>query len=330
MKILVTGATGFVGSALTRQLLAGGAEVRILRRATSRMDLLGDAAANVEHVVGDVTDPASVHDAMQNITHVYHTAATIIMGGPQAGRHQHHVNVYGTACIVNAALHTGVKRLVHTSSIAALGRRDEPVMTQTEHAVWRDTGLQTPYAVSKHLAELEIHRGIAEGLDAVMVNPSLIFGPGRSGENTMLLAERVRNGRVPAVPIGGINVVDVEDVAAGHIKAMARGRIGERYILGSENLLWKEILETLAAALGVAPPTRRFQPRLALGFATVLEAWSLVTRKAPELTRTLARNISQVSRYSNSRATQELGCAFRPFAKTAQRIATAIVGSAAA
>ncbi len=329
MKILVTGATGFVGSSLTRQLLAGGAEIRILRRATSKMDLLGESAVNVEHVVGDVTDPASVHAAMQNTTHVYHTAAAIIMGGPKSGRHQHHINVYGTACIVNAALHAGVKRLVHTSSIAALGRREEPVMTQTEHSVWRDSRLHTPYAVSKHLAELEIHRGIAEGLDAVMVNPSLILGPGRPGENTMMLAERLRQGRMPAVPIGGTNVVDVEDVATGHIKAMARGRTGERYILGSENLLWKEIMETLAAALGVASPTRRLKPRLALGLATILEAWSQVTRKTPELTRTLAHNISQVSRYSNSKATQELGCDFRPFAETAQRIALAMVGPVA-
>lgn len=330
MKILVTGATGFVGSALTRQLLASGAEIRILRRATSGMDLLGESAASVEHAVGDVTDPVSVHAAMQNITHVYHTAAAILMGGPRSGRHQRHINVYGTACIVNAALDAGVKRLVHTSSISALGRREEPVMTQTEHAVWRDSRLHTPYAVSKHLAELEIHRGIAEGLDAVMVNPSVVFGPGRPGENTMLLAERLRQGRVRAVPIGGTNVIDVEDVAAGHIKAMARGRTGERYILGSENLLWKEVLETLAAALSVSAPTRRLRPGLALALGALLEARSQVTRKTPDLTRTLARNISQVSRYSNSKATQELGCAFRPFAETAQRIAAAMVGPVAA
>ncbi len=324
MKTLVTGATGFIGSTLTRQLLDRGAEVRILRRTTSKLDLLGEAAQHVKHVLGDVTDPESLRAAMDGVQHVYHTAASVVLGGRRDRALLHRVNVYGTACVVDAALDAGVTRLVHTSSIAALGRpegRDAPI---DENTAWQASRFNTPYAVSKHEAELEIHRGIAEGLDAVMVNPSLVFGVGRPGENTRQVAERIRDGRFRAVPTGGTNVVDVEDVAAGHVRAMDYGQTGARYLLGGENLMWQAIVETLAEALGVAPPRRSFTPGLAMALASVLEAVAFVTRTRPLLTRTIARNVSQVYTFSNRKAIDDLGCTFRPFAATAKRIAEAI------
>ncbi|MCH8961424.1 MAG: SDR family NAD(P)-dependent oxidoreductase [Bacteroidetes bacterium] len=253
MKTLVTGATGFIGSELTRQLLQEGVRVRILRRATSRLDLLGEAAQHVEHVLGDVTDPPSLCEAMADVGQVYHVAAYVGLGGRRDHARLHRVNVGGTAHVVNAALEAGVERLVHTSSIAALGRPERPIDETTE---WHASSANTAYAVSKHEAELEVYRGIAEGLDAVIVNPSLVFGVGRPGENTRLIAERIRDGKIPATPGGGTNVVDVEDVAAGHRQAMRHGKTGERYLLGGENISWKTIFGTLAEALGVAPPRR--------------------------------------------------------------------------
>jgi dihydroflavonol-4-reductase len=234
------------------------------------------------------------------------------------------VNVRGTAHVVDAALETGVERLVHTSSIAALGRPENLDHPINERLVWHHSPLNTSYAVSKHEAELEVYRGLAEGLDAVIVNPSLVFGVGRSGENTYQIAERIARGSFPAIPTGSTNVVDVEDVAAGHVQAMQYGRKGERYLLGGENLSWGTIIDTLAEALGVAPPRRMLTPRLALAAATLSEAAAFITRGRPLLTRAMARSISRGYTYDNRKAVEVLGCSFRPFAATAHRMAEAI------
>ena len=324
MPTLVTGATGFIGSELTRQLLQQGANVRILHRATSRLDLLGEAAHHVEHALGDVTDPPSLHKAMDGVDRVYHAAAYVGLGGRRDRAQLHQVNVYGTACVVNAALEAGVERLVHTSSIAALGRPEQPQGSIDETAEWRASPTNTAYAISKHEAELEVYRGIAEGLDAVLVNPSLVFGVGRPGENTRRIAERIRDGKIPATPTGGTCVVDVEDVAAGHLRAMRYGKTGERYLLGGDNLSWKTIFETLAEAFGVAPPRRMMPPGVAMTLATLAEAAAFVTRRPASFTRKMARSTARVYTYDNRKAIEELGCAFRPFADTARRIAQAI------
>ncbi|MEP0546585.1 MAG: SDR family oxidoreductase [Rhodothermales bacterium] len=321
--ILVTGATGFLGSVLVRQLLAEDEPVRILRRASSALDLLGDAADHVEHAVGDVTDAASVREAMRGVASVYHTAAFVGFGGASDADKLHAVNVAGTAHVVDAALAEGIGRLVLTSSQAAFGRAEKPTGVIDETAVWVPSKTNTAYARSKHQAELEVHRGVAEGLDAVIVNPSMIFGPGRAGENTMEIVDKVRRGRMPAAPAGGTNVVDVEDVAAGHRAAMARGETGERYFLGSENLRWKTILDTLAEAFGVRGPRVVLPPPLALLAGTLSEAVAAVTRTRPTLTRETARISAHPFHYDNAKAREALGVTFRPFRATAERIAAA-------
>lgn len=321
MKTLVTGATGLLGSTLTRQLLAEDADVRILHRPSSSFNLLGDAVDRVERTVGDLTDARSLYRAMRGVQRVYHTAA-LIEGGTDADT-LYHVNVGGTANVVNAALEANVQRLVHTSSIAALGHPDTssttPVIDET--SPWRPTARATAYARSKYASELEVHRGIAEGLDAVIVNPSLIFGTGRAGTNTRRIVDVVRSGWLPGVPAGGTNVVDVKDVAAGLRKAMARGATGERYILGSENLSWKTIVATIAEAFGIEPPRHTIPPTLLIAAGWLAEGVALLTRTTPRFSRAFARNASRMRRYDNSKAVDELGCTFRPFAETAQRIA---------
>jgi dihydroflavonol-4-reductase len=226
--------------------------------------------------------------------------------------------VDGTANVVNAALRAGVRRLAHVSSIAALGLPDND-------AIIDETSSRTPaddaYARSKYHAELEIQRGIAEGLDAAIVNPSLVFGTGRAGTNTRRIVDAVRMGWMPGVPAGSTNVVDVEDVADGLRRAMARGRTGERYILGSENLSWQAIVRTLAEAFGVEPPSRTIPPALLTAVGALAEGAAWITRQPPRFTRSLARAASNNRRYSNQKAVDELGCSFRPFAETARRIA---------
>lgn len=320
--ILVTGATGFVGSALVRQLLGAGEPVRILRRPSSPLDQLGPAAGAVEHVLGDVTDPEAVAVAVAGAEIVYHVAGVVAFGRRARARLRA-VNVGGTATVVDAALAAGVGRLVHTSSIAALGRPAGGGVLD-EAAVWTRSPSNTAYAVSKRDAERGVLRGAAEGLDAVTVCPALVFGPGRTGEGTTALAERLAAGRVPLAPPGATAVVDVEDVAAGLQAACARGVAGERYVLAAENLAWTEILSTLAAPLGVPAPTRTAPPWLLTAGGVLGEAWAAVTRSDPALTREAARTAAAAFYYDGSRAERELGVTYRPFPATARRVADAL------
>lgn len=321
---LITGATGFVGSALARRLAEAGEPVRILRRATSRLDLLGDTSDAVEHAIGDVTDIESLERAMDGVDTVFHVAA-IVAFGRRARPRLRRVNVEGTANVVNAALHTGVRRLVHTSSIAALGRSAGATILD-ESAVWTPSPLNSAYAISKHDAEREVQRSVAEGLDAVIVNPALIWGPGRSGEGTFDMAERLARGHLPLAPPGTTSVVDVEDVVSGLIAARDRGGRGERTILAAETLPWPTIVATLADALGVDTP--RTAPGWLLSAGGVLgDAVGLVTRSEPPLTRETARTAQAEIGYDGSRAERELGIQYRPFAETARRIANHLSAS---
>lgn len=321
METLVTGATGLVGAALVKRLVEEGADVRIYRRPTSRLDLLGPAAHAVEHFTGDLSEPHRLQAALQGVRRVYHVAGCVEPG--RAGtRALHRVNAEGTAHVINAALAAaGVERLVHTSSIAALGRPTREGALINEATPWDNTAVRSAYARSKRAAELEVRRGIAEGLDAVMVNPALVFGVGRAGENTRRIVDAVRKGRLPAAPPGSTCAADVRDVAEGHLRAMHLGETGARYILGGENLSWRALIATLAEAFGVAPPRFTASPRLVRWGAGLARGVAWATRTPPLLPQAAVRSATERWRYDNRRAIQELGCTFRPFAATAQHLA---------
>ncbi len=318
--LLVTGATGFVGAVLTRQLVDAGRDVRIFRRDTSSLDLLGKYAERVEHAVGDLTHARSLHDAMQGVDRVYHVAAKVSFA-PGEQEALRRVNADGTANVVNAALEAGVDRLVHTSSMAAFGRPATPNGLIDETTEWEGLPHRSAYARSKRRAELEVHRGIAEGLDATIVNPSLVFGVGGPDTNTRRIVDAVRSGWLLVVPPGGTNVVDVRDVAAGLRAAMAKGKTGRRYFLGGENLSWKAFTHTLAEAFDVEPPRYIVPSSLLIVGGAVAEGFATLTRTRPFLTRSTARTASRTYRYDNTRAQTELGCTFRPFTETARHIA---------
>ena len=321
---LVTGATGFVGAVLTRRLVRDGVSVRVFRRAGSKLDLLGETAQEVEHAFGDITDGLALQKAMQGVEYVYHVAGNIGFGSSRARNRLMSVNVDGTAAVVNAALAGGVRRLVHASSVAALGRSNRPDAVLDEHAEWQRSKSSSTYGYSKYLAELEVKRGIAEGLDAVTVNPSLIFGLGRKGENTRRIADQIRRKRMLMFPAGVTNVVDVLDVADGMMRAMKYGEVGERFVLAGHNLSWEEMFDQMARACGVAPPTVRLAPAAAIFFACFSEAGAFLTRTEPLLPRANARFMSAVNRYDNTFAREKLGWRPRPFEETAQRIADAL------
>ncbi|MBN2303472.1 MAG: NAD-dependent epimerase/dehydratase family protein [Anaerolineae bacterium] len=246
---LVTGGTGFVGSHVARALVAQGCTVRILRRATSRLDAVQDIAC--EHAVGDVLDYASLVDAMQGVDWVFHVAAVADYWRSNPAR-IYEVNVDGTRNVLRAAEETGVQRVIFTSSAAAMGYRDDDDLRVVDESVrfnW-DVHL-TPYGHSKFLAEAEVYRAIQRGLDCVILNPTVITGPGDLNQiSSSVVVEMARGHVPPTVPPGGVTVIDVRDVADAHVAAAERGRTGERYLLGAVDLTHKAWMRLTADAVG--------------------------------------------------------------------------------
>lgn len=253
MKVLVSGSTGFVGSNLCRRLIEEGHQVRAFHRATSQLHLL--EGLELEHALGDITQPESLQAAMQGVEVVFHAAAW--MGGPDQTGKQYAVTVEGTRNLLQVARKTGVRRVVHTSSVAALGIPEgtakEPQLINENHS-WNYRSDYYPYGYAKYLAEQEVQKAVAQGLDVVIVNPTLVFGAGdlyrKSGSIVTQVAER----RLAAAIEGGVNCVHIEDVVDGHLAALEYGQMGERYILGGENLTHLELIRLIAEVAGVPGP----------------------------------------------------------------------------
>jgi dihydroflavonol-4-reductase len=258
MDILVTGSTGFVGSAICRALAAQGHRARAFHRATS--SLRGLEGLAVEHFVGDLNQPESLAPAMQGAEAVFHVAA--VLGGSDPRRLEA-VTVRGTRAVLQAARAAGVRRVVHTSSVAALGipetgphaGQSSPFALLDEHHTWNDKPAGWPYGYAKYLAELEVQAAVAEGLEVVIVNPGFILGAGDIYRTSGSLIAEVARGRIPVTVPGGLNVVHIDDVVDGHLAALERGCPGERYILGGQNMTHTHLLELAAEAAGVRAPT---------------------------------------------------------------------------
>lgn len=263
MKILVTGSTGFIGSQLVRALIAQGVQVRAFHRPESPLTAL--SGLEVEHALGDLTRPETLPPAVQGVEAVFHVAAKV--GRRDTGA-MNDVTVAGTRSLLQAAREAGVGRVVHTSSVAALGVPERvarpatgPLLMDETHT-WNFRPAWWPYGYAKYLAELEVQKAVAQGLDAVIVNPSVVVGAGdlnRIGGEVII---QVAHGRVPVSTAGGINVVPIETVVRGHLAALERGKTGERYILGGENLTTHQFLSTIAAVTGARPPRLQIPTRL--------------------------------------------------------------------
>ena len=250
MKVLVTGGTGFVGSQIVAALVRRGDTVRVLHRATSNLIML--EGLPVEHFLGDVLEPEAVARAVAGCDLVFHVAAVASYWRAQR-KQLYQVNVEGTRFVMEACLAAGVSRVVHTSSVAAIGipRDGRPA---DENATFDAFSATFAYADSKHRAEAMVLQAVARGLPAVIVNPGAVYGAGDhnliSGSMVLELARR----SVPLVPDGGLCVVDIDAVVQGHLAAAERGRIGERYILGGENLTLLEIATAICAVVGRRAP----------------------------------------------------------------------------
>lgn len=251
VRALVTGGTGFVGAQVTRALIEAGHTPRILRRASSPTEAL-DGLSGYETAPGDVLDPASLDAAMDGCTWVFHVAA-VSDYWRQSVERLYRVNVRGTQNVLAAAKRAGVKRVIHTSSAAAVGPRDDG-LPASEGDLFNLAPGEFPYAHSKFLAEIAVLQAIVGGLDAVIVNPAVVIGPGdiHLGAGSLLI--EMAKGRVPAIPPGGITVIDVRDVAAAHVAAAERGRTAERYLLGAVDLSHKAWMRLVADVVGVPAP----------------------------------------------------------------------------
>ncbi|HJZ17352.1 MAG TPA: hopanoid-associated sugar epimerase [Stellaceae bacterium] len=306
---LVTGATGFVGSAVARALLARGRRVRVLARPNSdRRNLAGLA---VEIAEGAMEDPCSLARAVAGCRYVYHVAADYRIWVPDPAP-MFRANVEGTRDLLTAALEAGAERVVYTSSVATLGL--VPGGSATEETPSSVDDMIGPYKRSKFAAE-QVARGLARerGLPVVIVNPSTPVGPGdiKPTPTGRLIVEAAR-GQMPAFVDTGLNIVHVDDVAEGHLAAAENGRIGERYILGGENMALAEILAEVAQAVGRRPPWLRVPHSVLFPVAIGAELAARATRRDPFVTLDGVRMSRKKMYFRSEKASRELGYRSRP------------------
>lgn len=308
--ILVTGASGFVGSAVARALQAQGAKLRLIVRSGSPRDNLDGLDAEI--VTGDLTDPEVVRAAMKGVAGLYHVAADYRIWAPDPEAIVRN-NVAMTKAVMEAALAEAVPRIVYTSSVATLKPAPDGSPVDERAAATPEQAVGT-YKRSKVIAERLVERMVAEqGLPAVIVNPSTPIGP-RDVKPTptgRVLVEAA-SGRMPAYVESGLNIVHVDDVAAGQLSAFDRGRVGERYILGGEDMSLKRLLGLVAAAVGRKPPGIALPraPLFPLAYAT--EAVARLTGREPFLTLDGLRMAKHHMFFSSAKAVAELDYRARP------------------
>jgi len=308
MKALVTGATGFVGSAVARALTAAGWQIRVLvRHGSDRRNLQGLA---VDVVVGDLTDVASLDGAVADCEALFHVAADYRLGALEPAR-LYQTNVEGTRNILSAARRAGVARVIYTSSVATIGLPADgsPGNEATPAALADMVG---HYKRSKYLAEQLVRDAAQTGVPVIIVNPSTPIGPGDVKPTpTGRIVLDAASGRMPAYVDTGLNVVHVDDVAAGHLLAFDRGRVGERYILGGEDMTLREILAEIARLSGRRPPRIRVPHSVVLPLAYASEAFARVTGRTTRITVEGVLMARKHMFFSSEKAVRELGYRWR-------------------
>jgi dihydroflavonol-4-reductase len=313
-KTLLTGAGGFLGSHLARALAQRGDELRVLARRRSNLAPLD--GLEYERCTGDVTDRRAVRRAMDGAQRVFHVAGrTSLRASDREAVFD--TNLRGARVIFEEALEAGVERLVHTSTVGAIGVA-QPGGTADETTPFEIGDLGDAYVNSKHEAELEAFRLAAHGLPVVIVNPTFVLGPDDPTGTSMGLVRRFLQRRIPAYVDGGLNIVDVRDVAEGHLLADEKGRVGERYILGGRNFTLDRLFADLSRISGVAPPPLKLPATVARYGAEVARRLRLPLAISVEE----VRSASQWWTYRNTKAKRELGFRPRPHEQTLEDAVT--------
>jgi dihydroflavonol-4-reductase len=309
MKALVTGATGFVGAAVARALSAAGWQVRVLARSGSnRANLRGLAAEVIE---GDLANLTSLEAALAGCDALFHVAADYRLGARDPAQ-LYLTNVEGTRNILTAARIAGVARIVYTSSVATIGIPSDGSPGDERTPVALDNMIGH-YKRSKYLAEKVAREAAGTGMSVVIVNPSTPVGPGDIKPTpTGQLVLDAAAGRMPAYVDTGLNIVHVDDVAAGHLLAHERGKVGERYILGGEDMTLQTMLAQIARLVGRKPPRIRLPYAAVLPIAYLAEGFAAVTGRSGRVTLEGVRMSRKHMFFSSGKAVSELGYRWRP------------------
>ena len=310
-RVVVTGATGFVGSAVVRSLLTAGYPVRALCRTTSRRNNL--AGLDVDFVDGDICDAGAVARAMAGARYVVHAAADYRLWARDRDAMML-TNVAGTRTVMEAALHAGVERIVYTSSVATLALRSNGEAAD-ETVPLTEVAAVGAYKRSKVVAERLVDMMIArDALPAVIVNPSTPIGPRDIKPTpTGRIIVEAACGRMPGFVDTGLNLVHVDDVATGHVAALERGNVGERYILGGENVLLADMLRDIAHLVGRSPPRMKLPRGPLYPIAAAAEIIATMTRREPFLTLDGLRMSKHHMFFTSAKAERELGYRSRPY-----------------
>lgn len=298
-KVLVTGGTGFLGSYILEEFIKNGYAVRALRRTSKIPEWISPGLLQkVEWVEGDILDIISLEEAMEGVDAVVHSAA-LVSFVKKDKEFLYQINVEGTANVVNAAIEKNIQRLVHISSVAALGRKAGGHSVD-ETAKWEENPLQTHYARSKFKGELHAWRGFSEGLDTVILNPSTILGYGDWTQSSCAIFKQIHDGF--GWYTSGLNgFVDVKDVATVTRLLLEKGKSGERYVVNGATWTFRELQNTIADGFGGKRPSRK-APNWLLGIAWRLEAIrSFFTGKKPLLTKETARVAVSQTQFENGK-----------------------------
>jgi len=307
-KTLVTGASGFIGSHVARALAQRGDELRLLVRRGSSVDHLNDL--EFERVTGDITDRRAVRRAMKGAQRVFHVAGTTSMRHGDRER-IFDVNVGGTRNVVEEAMRAEVEQVVHTSSAGAVGPA-RPGGTADENQPFTVGHVGIAYINSKHEAEAEAMRAAARGLPLVIVNPTFVLGPNDPSGTSNALIRRVMLRQIPFYVDGGLNIVDVRDIAKGHLLASTKGETGERYILGGRNFTIARLFADIGRISGVPPPPLKVPPNLTIA---TINAARRVGLPAP-VSADEVRSAERWWTYRSTKAKKQLGFSPRPHEET--------------
>lgn len=317
--ILVTGATGLVGSHLVFQLLKRGENIRALKRPTSNTSntlkvfqyYTEDAEAlfkNIEWVDTDLMDVLDIQQAFEDVDEVYHCAAMVSFA-PKDKKTLLSYNPAITANLVNASLANNISKFGMVSSVAVLDKSEERETTEEDY--WKNDPSVSAYAVSKYHSEMEVRRGVEEGLNAVIINPSLILGPGNWSASSSVLFKTVYKG-LPFYSTGTNGFVDVRDVARSLIELMDQNKFGERYIVSAENWPFREMFNQMAKHLGSKPPSKLLSKKLSAIYWRVEWVRSVLTGKQPTVTKETVNTAFSNTKFSHTKLKETLGFQFTP------------------
>jgi dihydroflavonol-4-reductase len=292
-KIFITGATGLLGSCLIKKLAKQNIRIKALFRSE-----IPFTNSNTEWIRGDIFDTVLLEEILYDVDEVYHCAGKVSFN-PRDRKQIFKTNVEGTANVVNACLNTAVKKLLHVSSVSALGRiRQNAIIT--EEMQWSEETSNSVYGESKYLAEMEVWRGIAEGLNAVIVNPTIILGAGDWNNGSTEIFKSIYK-EFPYFSEGITGFVDVEDVAAAMMALMQSNISAERFIISAENISYKQLFDMIATAFNKKQPHKKVTPFMAAMVWRFEALKSLLTSKAPFVTKETARTALAKVQFDNSK-----------------------------